>query len=402
MKISLLSQNLGNNDVDQIIHYNNPAKTLNANPRVNNANNLPTVEDPDIYVEFTQEDKRPLPRPLDVIEPLIPIQSSLGKSYSMIGIESLNQKAVKGNVITKVYVQSDNRNLFVYGRGHLDIKMEKGVIKGPLANIIGAFKPVTKGATWIKVKNIDTNDSYLFVNMHLPIDTGKWAMGEKNRTLGNMYRIESFKRIVSKIHEIYGNDPNLKIIIGGDLNFRNIDDQDQLTALLKDKNFTNNIPYTFSELSKNKGATCKYLTTCSFNRTNREACLDIKRAPSRCDRFLTNAWRKINKFNMVFKNFVLDPIYDHNAVYLSFEETKEITKRPKIVTNGLPFNSYQAPPISPDTPPISPHTPLNSNTPLNSPRTPGGRRRTLRKNSKKRRSLRKAYLKRRTLKKAYH
>jgi hypothetical protein len=311
----------------------------------------------------------------------------------MIGIESLNQKAVKGNVITKVYVQSDNRNLFVYGQGHLDIKMEKGIIKGPLANIIGAFKPVTKGATWIKVKNIDTNDSYLFVNMHLPIDTGKWAMGEKNRTLGNMYRIESFKRIVSKIHEIYGNDPNLKIIIGGDLNFRNIDGQDQLTALLKEIHFNSEVPYKFSELSKNKGATCKYLTTCSFNRTNNKDCLDIKRAPSRCDRFLTNAWRKINKFNMVFKNFVLDPIYDHNAVYLSFE-IEENTKRPTIVTNGLTLNSYQAPPISAHTPPISAHTPLNSpQTPPNSPRTPtpGGRRRTLRKNIKKRRTLKKAY-----------
>ena len=395
MKISLLSQNLGNNDVYEINPII-PAKTLTANPRVNNANKLPTVIDPDIHVEFTQEDKRPL----DVMEPLIPIQTSSGTSYIMIGTESLNKKAVKGNVITKVYVRSDNRNLFVHGRGQLDIKMEKGIIKGPLANIIGAFKPVTKGATWIKVTNTDTNESYLFVNMHLPIDTGKWAIGEKNRTLGNMYRIESFKRIVSRIHEIYGMDPNLKIIMGGDLNFRNIDDQDQLTALLKDKNFTNNIPYTLSELSKDKGATCKYLTTCSFNRTGKQDCLDTKRAPSRCDRFLTNA-RNI-KDNMVFKNFVLDPIYDHNAVYLSFEETKEITKRPKIVTNGLPFNSYQAPPISPDTPPISPHTPLNSNTPLNSPRTPGGRRRTLRKNSKKRRSLRKAYLKRRTLKKAYH
>jgi len=368
MKISLLSQNLGNNDVYEINPII-PAKTLTANPHVNNANKLPTVKDPDIHVEFTQEDKRPL----DVMEPLIPIQSSSG-TYIMIGTKSLNKKAVKGNVITKVYVRSDNRNLFVHGRGQLDIKMEKGIIRGPLANIIGAFKPVTKGATWIKVTNTDTNESYLFVNMHLPIDTGKWAMGEKNRTLGNMYRIESFKRIVSKIHEIYGMDPNLKIIMGGDLNFRNIEGQDQLTALLDEMHFNSTMPYKFSELSKNKGATCKYLTTCSFNRTNHEACLDEKRAPSRCDRFLTNAWRNINKSTLVFKNFVLDPIYDHNAIHLSFE-IEENTRRPSIDTN-----------VNLTKPLNSPGTPLNSpGTPLNSPRTPtpGGRRRTLRKNIKK-------------------
>jgi hypothetical protein len=226
---------------------------------------------------------------------------------------------------------------------------------------------VTKGATWIKVTNTDTNESYLFVNMHLPIDTGKWAIGEKNRTLGNMYRIESFKRIVSRIHEIYGMDPNLKIIMGGDLNFRNIDGQDQLTALLDEMHFNSTMPYKFSELSKNKGATCKYLTTCSFNRTNHEACLDEKRAPSRCDRFLTNAWRNINNSTLVFKNFVLDPIYDHNAIHLSFE-IEENTMRPSIDTN------------------VNLTKPLNSpQTPLNSPRTPtpGGRRRTLRKNIKK-------------------
>lgn len=308
-----------------------------------NINNIPNdiftdilgLTKPDIYVEFTQEDNRQLD------EQSI-IDKNLLEGYSNICIEALSPKQ-PFNIITKVY--SNNDKIVKIQSGHLEINKFSGSFTSPLESSLGRLvRYATKGSSWVLVRDTsggaDTN--ILFVNMHLPIDTGKLSF-IKNSSLGNKYRIESMthslKTILSHLEKTI-DIKFLKVFIGGDLNFRIIDGSDQLSTfleenqkILKDKMNTaealgNNgvenmkISEKFSmplfELSENLGSTCKYLSSCDADRTDNVACLDPKRTPSRCDRILTNVpLSNLNVLNQ--KNFVVDPLLDHNAIILTVE-----------------------------------------------------------------------------------
>jgi hypothetical protein len=314
MKVTILTQNLASKNINNI-------------PNDIFTDILGTTK-PDIYVEFTQEDNR------QVDEQTI-IDKSVLEGYSNICVEALTPKQ-PFNIITKVY--SNNDKIIKIQSGHLEINKFSGSFSSPLESSLGRLiRYATKGSSWVLIRDTsggaDTN--ILFVNMHLPIDTGKLSF-IKNSSLGNKYRIESMshslKTILTHLKKTI-DIKFLKVFIGGDLNFRIIDGSDQLSAFLEEnlkilKNKMNaedlaeksveKLSIPLFELSENLGSTCKYLSSCDADRTDNAACLDPERAPSRCDRILTNIpLSNLNILNQ--KNFVVDPSLDHNAIILSVE-----------------------------------------------------------------------------------
>jgi len=265
---------------------------------------------PDIYVEFSQEDNRP-------VDETSIVSSQLMNGYKNVCVQSLSPKQ-KFNIVTKVYSKSNTVELVDSGK--VEINKFSGVITSALESGLGRLVTyATKGSSWVLIKDMSQN--ILFINMHLPIDTGKLALVQ-NSSMGNKYRIESMTRCFKTIFKQIENKVNihtLKIFIGGDLNFRVIDHNDQLSNFLKeDREFSEEVTFPFFELSTNLGSTCKYLTTCDSNRTDKQECLDAKRSPSRCDRMLTNVplsnLRVLNE-----NNFVINPLLDHNAIIISVE-----------------------------------------------------------------------------------
>jgi len=292
MKISIFSQNLAGKNLpsDENDAFTNIGENIK----------------PDIYVEYTQEDNRNINS-----NSLIPGRFLDG--YSPLCVQSLSTKQ-PFNIITKVYTKSDNYVKIDSG----SIKLNKfsgsvtSMVERSLRRII--TNP-TKGSTWVLIKNADIADyNILLVNMHLPIDTGKYSLF-KNESLGNEHRKESMISILRKIYQkIYKrvDIKTLKVFIGGDLNFRVIHKTNQLTNFLKSEIFP------FFELSRNLGSTCKYLTTCSVDRTDNIECLDPSRSPSRCDRFLTNI--PLSNLNILSEsNIVFNPGLDHNGIAISIE-----------------------------------------------------------------------------------
>jgi len=296
MKITILSQNLASIDINDN-HNDIFTDTFNKIK-------------PDIYVEFTQEDNRE-------INDSSLIDNRLLDGYNNLCVEALSPKQ-HFNIITKVYSNSDT---FIKNKsGHVEINKFSGTFTSGIESTLGRLiKYATKGASWVLIKNTSNpNINILFVNLHLPIDTGKFSFF-KNASLGNKYRVQSMvsclKIILKEIKDTL-DIKYLKIFIGGDLNFRVIDGIDQLSLFLEEDAELSEKTFPFIELSNNLGSTCKYLPTCDIDRTDKEECLDSKRSPSRCDRILTNvplSNLKILKEN----NFVMNPLLDHNAIILS-------------------------------------------------------------------------------------
>jgi hypothetical protein len=289
MKITILSQNLAEKTINDI-----------ANDKFTDS----FESKPDVYVEFTQEDNRP-------IDTSSIIDNTLLEGYTNICVEALSRKQ-PFNVITKVY--SNNSTIIKKQSGH--------VVLNTLA---------TKGSSWVLIGRDNPDFNVLFINMHLPVDTGKYSLF-KNATLGNKYRIESMIYCLRTIlKQLKLGITNLKIFIGGDLNFRVIDGQDQLTTLLESNKLQDATAIPIFELSNNLGTTCKYLNTCDFERTDKPECLDTKRSPSRCDRILTNL--PLSNLTITNQhNFVVSDILDHNAIIISVE-LNELTVAKTVAAN---------------------------------------------------------------------
>ena len=314
---------------------------------------------PDIYVEFTQEDARPvvdeLELPVGNVEGLLSNNNNNGRlspnystftgggptSMSLVDPShlhnmvqvfhiSLNGKQSPKNIVTNIFIK---KSLIINSIEHgvIPIKPFEGVL-GKVAETV----VYTKGCVWVKLNFLE--HSILFANMHLPVDTSN------AKTLGYAYRKRKFYKILNKLKDNV--TPNTNIIVSGDLNFRreiekNGSSINQLTELIKEDMPLNLKELPFSEKNAEK-FTCKFLTPekleekhynmtngdykrCrettidKFNEAPNTHCFDVKRIPSRCDRFLLrdSDIREIKKLE--YDSDVLVPEYDHNAIFASFE-----------------------------------------------------------------------------------
>lgn len=295
--------------------------------------------DVDVYVEMTQEDSR-TPDEKTIIK------SELLKGYTST-VESLTKAKSGKNIVTKLFIKDPS--IEVTDSGHVDIgagdkRTMIGYVKSSFQE--SGLANFTKGAVYIKIKK--EGHSFLFINMHLPIDTGD------KKTLGNDYRIHSLVEIIDKLEEKI--DGKTTVFIGGDLNFRIVEENykmvDQLNKILskvssqiRELNFLDPDDIKF---------TCKFKTPIEevYNagldenhakNIELEACRNRpfksdkgyiqkvqrdcgvgNRTPSRCDRFLL----------MPVDNTVDYKVIRHTAVYL-----KEIGSDHNAIECVVEFNS---------------------------------------------------------------
>lgn len=275
--------------------------------------------DVDVYVEMTQEDSR------NPDEKTI-INSELLTGYTHV-VQSLTKAKSSKNIVTKLFI--NDPSITVTESGHVDIGA------GDKRNWLGYAKSgaqeyglakFTKGAVYIKIKKGD--HSFLFINMHLPIDTAD------KQTFGNRYRIASLVEIIKKLDEKI--DDKTTVFIGGDLNFRIVEENykmtDQLSLLLskvsdiKELNFLDpeDIKFTckfktpvkqeYKMLDENYKKNME-LEACrnrpfkmdkDYIQTVQRDCGVGNRTPSRCDRFLL----------MPVDTTVDYKVISHTAVYL--------------------------------------------------------------------------------------
>ena len=193
-----------------------------------------TGNNPDIIVEMTQEDSR------------FTLGSLINKPKGMKNINiSLNSiRGIDKNVIMQLYYKNDLTKLFSK-TGSIGLSRKEGYA-------LNSFY-YTKGAVYIYII-IEGYKPILFINMHLPIDTSDLV------TFGYNHREESFLYLVNTLNDKFKNPI---IIIGGDLNFRRVDGNDQLTGLLLNKNLKKNL-HGLRELTfpdpKGITFTCKFTT----------------------------------------------------------------------------------------------------------------------------------------------
>jgi hypothetical protein len=275
MHVCIFTQNLANRS-------NVTAST------VSNASTLPA--DLDIYVEFTQENN------LTHYTRLLPTELPLYTSHDLNQVVS-KHKPSQFNIITRVFAKPGLRLSHESGHISLNSSAGKGIYGQLKQAVSGIGKTLwdysTKGAVWIHLRT--EYAKFLFVNMHLPVDTSSPDMG-------NEYRKECFLSILSQLPPL----GDSLLIVGGDLNFRmqmQMHVQDQLTAFLAE-----NPQLNLRELS-NTGPTCKFTTNCRGQRR----CYDRTRTPSACDRVLAN-----KPVQAKSKSVILDPSLDHDGVIVSF------------------------------------------------------------------------------------
>jgi exonuclease III len=303
--------------------------------------------DPDIYAEFTQEDARvvninQLNSVRTIYDPennstkilnrnnnnasmiggndnMTLVKSSALKDMNLAAHISLNTTKTKQNIITNIFLK----------KGLVVLNVETGVIAvKPSQGKLGKFRAFfqghipslgySKGCVWVKL-DFGT-DSILFMNMHLPVDTGD------KKTLGYSFRKKMFYKILRMLSDKV--DRDTQVIVGGDLNFRMEDNEDQLTRLLNNatRNNRNAIPIPLKELAFPDGQepsfTCKFkegsdkdcrLTPVSEHKNLK--CADESRAPSRCDRFLVTGNPRVT----LYDTGVLLDASDHNAIFASIE-----------------------------------------------------------------------------------
>lgn len=274
------------------------------------------MNNPDIYFEYTQEDSRNLNS--ETI-----IEKSFLNNYTPF-IESLNPKKTKQNIVTKMFIKNDILST-------IENTIEKGKIPIAAGKITAGvkdfFKNVgqniglasySKGGVYFKF-NVNNQD-FVFINMHLPIQT------RDKVSFGNEYRKQSMIEIIKKLKEKKIIDDNTFVFIAGDLNFRifpnpnsNNKLEDQLTKILTDPDQQ---LLGFKELEfkdpKDKIFTCKFdnklknnsfstLDECrnqpvpddmdaniNYIKNIQESCGDPGRFPSRCDRSLLRMPMKHN------------------------------------------------------------------------------------------------------------
>ena len=305
--------------------------------------------DPDIHVEATQEDYRPLDN-----------NSIFGgvlteKGYGLFDMVSLNSKPTDMNIVLRVYMKYavlDQQNTPVKGKmplpslngslGSVLLKGQAAANKFPLGG-----KGFSKGAVWIK---IEKPYPLLFINMHLPILKKKGDLG-----LGFNFRAQKLMDVlvnpeVSKLVTL-----DTTVFIMGDLNFRiNPDQHNQLTNLMNQKiSFLEELPFLRPEdkvitckFEKDKGNACKearHLQPVEPGGpplpTGLSDCVSEKRTPSRCDRILFHYGTGVSVEVLQHKATDLFDSSDHNALFATVEIGEAPDNMP--VTKQSPWGIYQ-------------------------------------------------------------
>ena len=289
--------------------------------------------DPDIHVEATQEDFRPLNN-----------NSIFGtvltnKGYGLFDMVSLNQKPTDMNVVIRIYMKYDmlesqgmtepqnGKRPLPELNGQVGLALLKG--QGIAERLPFGTSGYSKGAVWVKVYQ---PYPMLFINMHLPILKKKGDRG-----LGFNFRAQKLKEILflPAVRSLATSDTT--VFVTGDLNFRiNPDQHNQLTNLL-----SSNIPF-LQELPflrpEDRVITCKFEkgrgSACDAARKLQPVvpggpplpaglsnCVSEKRTPSRCDRILYHPGNETKVTVLQHKGADLFDDSDHNALFATVEVT---------------------------------------------------------------------------------
>ena len=148
--------------------------------------------DPDIHVEATQEDFRPLNNN-SIFGPIL-----TNKGYGLFDMVSLNKKPTDMNVVLRVYMKYDmldaqglttpqnGKQPLPTHNGQVGLAILKG--QGLAASLPFGTSGYSKGAVWVKVFQ---PYPMLFINMHLPILKKKGNLG-----LGFNFRAQKLKEIL--------------------------------------------------------------------------------------------------------------------------------------------------------------------------------------------------------------
>ena len=302
----------------------------------NTSNHIEEIskEEPDIYIEFTQEDNRSDPD--NTI-----LDNNFIKKYKRINMEQSSRTlTITGgyNIVSKIF-KKKHSNITIGD----NIKNTVIYISTD-GSIVGHTPFVsTKAAVCTKLRINDK--AMLFVNLHLPMLKG-------NTDLGLAERTRALKGVISKliINGILTNKTTL--IIGGDLNFRMDENgKDQLTELLtkeesilgdrklgefsdeqnrftcKLTNKLNNFNDRYTKGIINK---CRHTEVVinneslvnAFEKVQKQVQRDCgvdDRLPSKCDRFLISKTEDTRINPIKYQAVYLDDIKsDHNAVYCIF------------------------------------------------------------------------------------
>jgi len=274
-------------------------------------------KDPDVYVEMTQEDARP------VTGSTLLVSRKLDK-YRVLTTVGLNSDMSSQNLImtclTKEPMDYISGSIPISPSGNKAALYAQGLIHH--VSRMG----YSKGAVYIKVLG---PRPVLLINMHLPMSGAKdfFTGALKNGTLGLAYRTAAFQELLMDVRHLV--DKNTTIFIGGDLNFRmDADGTDQLDTLL----LGGELPYGLREVvGPQKTATCKYTRRSRACRTRRlprngvreflkqvqAECGDKGRVPSRCDRFLAGGTGLLSVHLVGTEVFLPDS--DHNGIYTCFD-----------------------------------------------------------------------------------
>jgi len=290
--------------------------------------------EPDIYVEFTQEDKRYFKN-----NPII--ENEFIENYTQI---AENQSARPTtftfgyNIVSKIFLKNsifNQDNINEINTEYFVIYMDR---EGNILQHIPATS--TKAAVCIKL-NIN-NIQLLFINLHLP-------MLKKKEGLGVAERTKALKDLIEYLQYKYIVDADTNLIIGGDLNFR-MDEHgnDQLTDLIKNREIKemnddqNMFTCKFTNKLNNKNNNYDDLKQCresDFTKGNfteiqsevQDSCGVHNRLPSKCDRFLIVEGYGTSIIPIEYKAIYLENLKsDHNAVYSIFTIENNQSPRQKV------------------------------------------------------------------------
>jgi hypothetical protein len=243
-------------------------------------------------------------------------------------------------------------NTTIYGKAGAWTGIESGAIPvpskepgsgvyatGEAAGLETGLRAYSKGAVWIQI--IRNDRIYLFINMHLPM------VGKEHDTLGNPYRIQSFRsRILERLRDrIVGAH---SVFITGDLNFRIETNagvsRNQLTHLLSTTSLggeyrditPNNYNCSFIPLERSVGRDeyirCRTTqTTNTFPPTDVTCFQDNVEKPlrrARCDRILISTRGSQAQPMGNVQTFLFQDILDHNGLYAIFDITHDSSAVP--------------------------------------------------------------------------
>jgi hypothetical protein len=266
---------------------------------------------PDVYVEMTQEDGRPVDS--DSL-----LDNELLRDYKVLTTVALNSEGSSQNLIMTCWVKDDRDVFYITGTNAVSPSGSKIALMAQ-----SAVKGYSKGAVYVKLM---LDKPILFINMHLPVKTGVGLFTRKlkNNTMGLKYRHRVLLDLLRGL--AYLVDRHTTVFVGGDLNFRmDADGTDQLTRILA----TEGLPYGLQDLDANY-LTCKFTKPnrpCRTRRAGRPSaaylanvqknCGANDRVPSRCDRFLIGSpWSIKIQFQ---DTEVFLPDSDHNGIYTCFD-----------------------------------------------------------------------------------